>query len=227
MNNTIIQTQTGLSQFYAKVYGFVAMGIGLSAVVSGLMLTVFQQHLINVLVGSPMVLYLIIFGELGLVLFASRAAARNTPMALPLFLIYSAVNGYTLSFVIARYTQTTVLQAFVSAAVMFAVMAVIGLVTKKDLSAVGKFCLAALLGVIIASVVNMFIGSGTMSFIVSLASVLIFAGLIAWDNQQMRLVYEELNGQVPMGWIVSLALNLYLDFINLFIHLLNIFARRD
>ncbi|MET3559125.1 FtsH-binding integral membrane protein [Streptococcus rupicaprae] len=227
MNNTIIQTQTGLSQFYAKVYGFVAMGIGLSAVVSGLMLTVFQQHLINVLVGSPMVLYLIIFGELGLVLFASRAAARNTPMALPLFLIYSAVNGYTLSFVIARYTQTTVLQAFVSAAVMFAVMAVIGLVTKKDLSAIGKFCLAALLGVIIASLVNIFIGSGAMSFMVSLASVLIFAGLIAWDNQRMRLVYEELNGQVSMGWIVSLALNLYLDFINLFIHLLNIFARRD
>lgn len=227
MNNTIIQTQTGLSQFYAKVYGFVAMGIGLSAVVSGLMLTVFQQHLINVLVGSPMVLYLIIFGELGLVLFASRAAAKNTPMALPLFLIYSAVNGYTLSFIIARYTQTTVLQAFVSAAVMFAVMAVIGLVTKKDLSAVGKFCLSALLGVIIASLVNIFIGSGTMSFIVSLASVLIFAGLIAWDNQQLRLVYEELDGQVPLGWIVSLALNLYLDFINLFIHLLNILGRRD
>ncbi|MGT2666835.1 Bax inhibitor-1/YccA family protein [Streptococcus rifensis] len=227
MNDTAIQTQTGLSSFYAKIYGFVAMGIGLSTFVSGLMLTVFQNHLVNMITGSPWRLYLIIFAELGLVLFASRAAAKNSPMALPLFLIYSMVNGYTLSFIIARYTQTTVFQALLSATVMFAIMAIIGVTVKKDLSGLGKALMGALIGIIIASIVNIFIGSGTMSYIISIITVLIFAGLIAWDNQRIRQVYFELDGQVPTGWAVSLALNLYLDFINLFIHLLNILSRND
>lgn len=227
MNQRTLATQSGLTQFYSKIYGFVALGIGLSALVSGLMLTVFQAHLVSVIMGPPLVMYLMLFAELGLVLFASRAAATDSPMALPLFLIYSVLNGYTMSFIIARYTQATVLQAFISAALMFMVMAGIGMVTKKDLSAIGKFGLAALIGVIIASVVNMFIGSGMMSFMISLVSVLIFAGLIAWDNQKIRLVYEELDGQVSMGWVVSMALDLYLDFINLFLHLLNILGRRD
>lgn len=227
MNQRTLATQTGLTQFYSKIYGFVALGIGLSALVSGLMLTVFQAHLVSVIMGPPLVMYLMLFAELGLVLFASRAAATDSPMALPLFLTYSVLNGYTMSFIIARYTQATVLQAFISAALMFMVMAGIGMVTKKDLSAIGKFGLAALIGVIIASVVNMFIGSGMVSFMISLVSVLIFAGLIAWDNQKIRLVYEELDGQVSMGWVVSMALDLYLDFINLFLHLLNILGRRD
>ncbi|MGT2784893.1 Bax inhibitor-1/YccA family protein [Streptococcus merionis] len=227
MNNTAIQTQTGLSSFYAKIYGFVAMGIGLSSLVSGLMLTVFQQHLVNIILGPSWVLYLIILGELGLVLFASGAAAKNSPMALPLFLIYSVVNGYTLSFIIARYTQTTVLQALLSATLMFAVMATIGVTVKKDLSGMARALMGALVGVIIASIVNLFMSNGAMAYIISIITVLIFAGLIAWDNQRIRQVYFELDGQVPTGWIVSLALNLYLDFINLFIHLLTILSRND
>ncbi|MEY8463636.1 Bax inhibitor-1/YccA family protein [Streptococcus merionis] len=227
MNNTAIQTQTGLSSFYAKIYGFVAMGIGLSSLVSGLMLTVFQQHLVNIILGPSWVLYLIILGELGLVLFASGAAAKNSPMALPLFLIYSVINGYTLSFIIARYTQTTVLQALLSATLMFAVMATIGVTVKKDLSGMARALMGALVGVIIASIVNLFMSNGAMAYIISIITVLIFAGLIAWDNQRIRQVYFELDGQVPTGWIVSLALNLYLDFINLFIHLLSILSRND
>ncbi|WP_303974498.1 Bax inhibitor-1/YccA family protein [Streptococcus merionis] len=227
MTDTAIQTQTGLSSFYAKIYGFVAMGIGLSSLVSGLMLTVFQQHLVNIILGPSWVLYLIILGELGLVLFASGAAAKNSPMALPLFLIYSVVNGYTLSFIIARYTQTTVLQALLSATLMFAVMATIGVTVKKDLSGMARALMGALVGVIIASIVNLFMSNGAMAYIISIITVLIFAGLIAWDNQRIRQVYFELDGQAPTGWVVSLALNLYLDFINLFIHLLTILSRND
>lgn len=91
----------------------------------------------------------------------------------------------------------------------------------------GQALRAALWGVIIASLVNIFLGSSGMSFMISIVSVLIFAGLIAYDNQRIRYVFEETNGQVGQGWVVSMALQLYLDFINLFLNLLRIFGSRD
>ena len=106
-------------------------------------------------------------------------------------------------------------------------MAIIGATTKKNLSAMGQALIAALIGVIIASVVNMFLQSSGMSYIISLISVVIFAGLIAYDNQRIRYVFEETGGNVQEGWAISLALQLYLDFVNLFLNLLRIFGRRD
>ena len=229
MNNNTIYTQSDsrLSSFFAKIYGLVGMGIGLSAVVSYLMLYVFRNNMIAIMVNAPWVYYVAIFAELALVLIASNAARKNSPTALPLFLVYSALNGFTLSFIIALYTQTTVLQAFVSSAAVFFVMALIGVTIKKDLSGMGKALLAALIGIIIASLVNMFIGSGTMSYVISIISVLIFSGLIAYDNQLIKRVYDYNSGNVSDGWAVSMALNLYLDFINLFLSLLRIFGRND
>lgn len=90
-----------------------------------------------------------------------------------------------------------------------------------------KALIAALIGIIIASVINIFIGSGAMSYIISILSVLIFSGLIAYDNQLIKRVYEHTGGNVGDGWAVSMALNLYLDFINLFLNLLRIFGRND
>ena len=165
--------------------------------------------------------------EIALVLFASTAAAKNSPMALPLFIAYSALNGFTISIVLWAYTGETVLLSFVTAVGMFAVMAIIGATTKKNLSAMGQALTAALIGVIIASVVNMFLQSSGMSFIISLISVVIFAGLIAYDNQRIRYVFEETGGEVQEGWAISLALQLYLDFVNLFLNLLRIFRSRD
>ena len=106
-------------------------------------------------------------------------------------------------------------------------MSVIGRVTKKDLSGMGKALMAALIGIIIASVVNIFIGSSGLDFILSIVTVLVFAGLIAWDNQKIEHIYYSVNGQVNNGWAVSMALSLYLDFINVFISLLRIFGNRD
>ena len=106
-------------------------------------------------------------------------------------------------------------------------MAFIGKVTKKDLSGMGRALRAALFGLIIASVVNMFLRNGSFDFLISIAGVIIFSGLIAWDNQKIRYVYERSNGQVENGWAVSLALSLYLDFINLFLSLLRLFGRND
>lgn len=227
MNQTIIQERSGLNQFYAKVYAFVGLGIGLSALVSALMLTVFQSQLIYFLMHGRLWLMVATFAELALVFVASSMAAKNSPAALPVFLVYSVLNGFTLSFVVAFYTPGTVLSAFVSSALLFFVMAVIGIFTKKDLSGVGRALMAALVGLIIAMVVNLFLANSFFDYMISIAMVLVFSGLIAWDNQKIRYVYEQSRGQVAIGWVISMALSIYLDFINLFLSILRIFGRND
>ncbi len=227
MNQTIIQERSGLNQFYAKVYAFVGLGIGLSALVSALMLTVFQTQLVYFLMHGRLWLMIATFAELGLVFVASSMAAKNSPAALPVFLVYSVLNGFTLSFVVAFYTPGTVLSAFVSSALLFFVMAAIGIFTKKDLSGMGRALMAALVGLIIAMIVNIFLASGFFDYMISIAMVLVFSGLIAWDNQKIRYVYEQSRGQVATGWVISMALSIYLDFINLFLSILRIFGRND
>lgn len=226
-NHTVIQDTAGINAFYAKIYSLVGVGLGISAVVSALMLTMFQSVIVSVIMGASWIYYLAIAAEFVLVFAASGMALKNSPMALPLFLVYSALNGFTLSVVLALYTQSSVLSAFVTASAMFFAMAFVGKVTKKDLSGMGRALRAALFGLIIASVVNIFLGSGSFDFLISIAGVIIFSGLIAWDNQKIRYVYEQTNGQVENGWAVSMALNLYLDFINLFISLVRLFGRND
>ena len=227
MNHTIIQERSGLNQFYAKVYAFVGIGIGLSALVSALMLTVFQAQLTYFLMHGRLWLMVATFAELALVFVASSMAAKNSPAALPVFLVYSLLNGFTLSFVVAFYTPGTVLSAFVSSALLFFVMAAIGIFTKKDLSGMGRALMAALVGLIIAMVVNLFLANSFFDYMISIAMVLVFSGLIAWDNQKIRYVYEQSRGQVATGWIISMALSIYLDFINLFLSILRIFGRND
>lgn len=229
-NNPIIMEQseiTALNRFFAKIYGYVAMGVGISALVAYLSLTVLWELTLNILMAGSWIIWVIMLAEIGLVMFASGAAAKNSPLALPLFIAYSAINGFTIGIMLLFYTGETVLLAFVTAVGMFAVMAIIGATTKKNLSAMGQALLAALVGVVIASVVNMFLQSSGMSFIISLISVVIFAGLIAYDNQRIRYVFEETGGQVQEGWAISLALQLYLDFVNLFLHLLRLLGRRN
>lgn len=227
MNQSIIQERSGLNQFYAKVYAFVGIGIGLSALVSALMLTVFQAQLTYFLMHGRLWLMIATFAELGLVFVASSMAAKNSPAALPVFLVYSLLNGFTLSFVVAFYTPGTVLSAFVSSALLFFVMAAIGIFTKKDLSGMGRALMAALVGLIIAMVVNLFLANSFFDYMISVAMVLVFSGLIAWDNQRIRLAYERSRGQVATGWVISMALSIYLDFINLFLSILRIFGRND
>ena len=227
MNQTIIQERSGLNQFYAKVYAFVGLGIGLSALVSALMLTVFQAQLTYFLMHGRLWLMIATFAELALVFVASSMAAKNSPAALPVFLVYSVLNGFTLSFVVAFYTPGTVLSAFISSALLFFVMAVIGIFSKKDLSGMGRALMAALVGLIIAMVVNLFLANSFFDYMISIAMVLVFSGLIAWDNQKIRYVYEQSRGQVATGWIISMALSIYLDFINLFLSILRIFGRND
>ena len=223
----ITQADAGLSRFFAKIYSLVGMGIGLSAVIAALMLFVFPENMIAIMTGGRMIYLGAIFLELALVFVASSAARRNTPWALPLFLVYSALNGFTMSFVIAAYTGAQVVGAFVSSAAVFFIMAAIGATTKKDLSGMAKALIAGLIGIIIAGLVNAFLGSGMMSLLISVVTVVIFSGLIAYENQIIKRDYGQTRGQVSDGWAISMALSLYLDFINLFLSILNLFGRRN
>lgn len=224
-NDSVIINQvdnTALNRFFGRVYGVVAMGIGLSALVSFLTVTVFRDALFALMRGGSMLMMIIMIAQIALVFAASAMAAKNSPLALPMFLGYSVTNGFTLSVVLLAYTGETVALAFVSTALMFAVMAIIGMTTKKNLSGMAQALRAALWGVIIASVVNIFLRSSGISFAMSIISVLIFSGLIAYDNQRIRTVFEQTGGNVGQGWVVSMALQLYLDFINLFLNLLRL-----
>lgn len=215
---------TALNRFFGKIYGVVAMGIGLSALVSFLAVTVFQQLLYSLLSAGSIVMMLVMLGQIALVVTASTMATKNSPMALPMFLAYSVTNGLTISMVLMFYTTETVALAFLSAALMFAIMAVIGMTTKKNLSGMAQALRAALWGIMIASVINIFLRSSGISFAMSIVSVLVFSGLIAYDNQRIRNVFEQTGGNVQNGWVVSMALQLYLDFVNLFLNLLRIFG---
>ena len=125
-SNAIYTTSdAGLNRFFGKIYGLVGMGVGLSAVLSYLMLGPFSHLFVNILMNYSWVYTAAIFVELALVFLASGAARKNTPAALPLFLVYSALNGFTLSFIIVQYTQATVFQAFISTAIVFFTMSLI------------------------------------------------------------------------------------------------------
>lgn len=229
MNTQSIQhsQEVGLATFYSKIYGLVGLGILLSALVSGVMLTIFQPSLISLLTNGRFMVLGLWLVQIALVGAASNAAAKNTPMALPFFLIYSALNGVTISMTVAFYTQDSVLTAFLSAAAVFFAMAIVGLVIKKDLSGIRKALMAALLGIILAGLINFFLRSSALSYALSVISVVIFSGLIASDNQRIKQVYHRTGGHVTNGWVISMALHLYLDFVNLFLRLLRLMGRRD
>lgn len=229
MDHQIFETNqnTGkfsLADFFARIYALVGMGIAVSAVVAFLTLTLFADNIAAILTGSSWLLFVLWILEMVLVVAVTPMAAKNSPMALPAFIAFSALNGFTLTFTLAYFSLTSIAIAFAITAGMFFALSLFGKTTKRDLSGMGKAMFAALIGIIIASIVNLFVGSSGMDFMISILSVIVFSGLIAWDNQRITSLYYSANGEVTDGWAVSMALSLYLDFINLFISILRIFG---
>ena len=229
MDNQIFETNqhTGkfsLADFFARIYELVGMGIAVSAVVAFITLTVFADNISAILTGHTWLLFVLWILEMILVVAVTPMAAKNSPMALPAFIGFSALNGFTLTFTLAYFDLSSIAIAFAITAGMFFALSIFGKTTKRDLSGMGKAMFAALIGIIIASVVNLFVGSSGMDFMISILSVIVFSGLIAWDNQRIEMLYNRSNGNVTDGWAVSMALSLYLDFINLFISILRIFG---
>lgn len=215
--------------FLAKVFNWMAIGLGVTAAIAFLVSSSAAAQ--NLIFGNKLVFYGLIFGELGLVIYLSARIERMTAgRATAMFLLYSALNGATLSAILLLYTATSVASAFIVAAGMFAAMAVYGTVTKKDLSSLGSFMFMGLIGMIIASVVNIFMGSAMISWVVSAIGVVVFTGLTAYDVQKISAlgsagIMESGEAAIRKGAIMG-ALALYLDFINLFLSLLRLMGNR-
>jgi len=214
-----------LSAFMRGVYGWMAAGLGLTAVVA---VAVASSPAMLQLVFNPVALIVLVLAELGLVMLLSARIARMAPgTATGMFLAYSALNGLTLSGVFIAYTATTIASAFAVSAGMFLAMSVYGMVTKRDLTSMGSFLFMGLVGMVLAMLVNIFLKSSMMSFIIDCVGVLIFTGLTAYDTQRLKDMGEAapMNDQAAIrrGSILG-ALTLYLDFINLFLIMLRLFG---
>lgn len=215
--------------FLAKVFNWMAIGLGLTAVVAFLVAS--SPTAINFFVMNRAVLFGLIIAELGLVIYLSaRIEKLQAGTATSLFLLYSILNGITLSAILLLYTATSVATTFVVTAGMFGSMAIYGFVTKKDLSSWGSFLFMGLIGIILATLVNFFFQSSMMSWVISGIGVIVFTGLTAYDVQRISRMgasvmsgsHESIKKMAVLG-----ALTLYLDFINLFLMLLRFLGNRE
>jgi len=194
------------------------------------MLVVNSPALMSFIFGNMGVIWGLLFAEIILVVVLSAAINRlSFSTATLLFILYSVINGVTLSSIFVVYTQGSIASTFFITAGMFAGLALYGTVTKRDLSGIGRFLFMALIGLIIATIVNIFMRSTGLYWITTFVGVLIFAGLTAWDAQkiqQMAEMVDEVNETTQKIALLG-SLTLYLDFINLFLYLLRIFGKRN
>lgn len=232
MNNTATIRQSVarvelVNAFLRTVYNWMAVGLGITAVIAcALTYTDLRYYMLTPT--AQTIGLVCIFAELALVFILSlRIQKLQASTATTMFMVYSALNGITLSYVLMAYAASTVATAFLTTTGMFAAMSIYGLTTKRDLTSMGSLLTMALFGLIIAMVVNIFLASSTMDWIISIAGVLIFLGLTAYDTQFLKEMGESVPQNdataVRRGAIIG-ALKLYLDFINIFIMLLRIFG---
>jgi len=214
-----------VTAFLSKVYGWMFLGLLITA---GTAVAVASSPaLIEALILNRIVFWMLLFGQLGLVIFLSARVDKVSPAtAAGLFLLYSASVGVTTSVIFLVYTGASIVSAFVITSGMFGAMALVGTFTKKSLAGVGQFMFMGLIGLIIAMVVNLFWMNNALYFVISVVGVIVFTGLTAWDAQNLKKMAVALpDGRVGSYAVVG-ALSLYLDFINLFFFILRLMGGR-
>ena len=221
LNTTYTRAETQVvvrqNTLMRQVYAWMGAGLAITAFMA--LITLSSPALLNSILGNRLVFFGLIIGELALVFTLSGAINKlSATTATLIFVAYSALNGVTLSVVALAYTASSITSTFVTTAGMFGAMSVYGYMTKKDLTSWGSFLFMGLIGVVIASVVNIFVGSSAVSWVISGIGVIVFTGLTAYDTWKIKeMAAQGSEGRKPaiMG-----ALTLYLDFINLFLMLL-------
>ena len=210
-----------------NVYWWMALAL----VVTGLsaFYTASSPRLLDAIFGSGLFIGLIIAELIVVIVLSARINKMSFVAAGIVFVIYSIVNGLTLSSILIAYTMESVASTFFITAGTFAAMAIIGSVTKKDLSSIGQILFMALIGLILATIVNIFLKSSMMSYIISYVGVAVFVGLTAYDAQKIKNMIHQYGTDLSddnMKLALMGSLSLYLDFINLFLYLLRIFGSR-
>jgi uncharacterized protein len=222
------QVRIEQASFISKVYGWMSFALALTGLTA--VFVAMTPTLTHLIFGNKLVFYGLIIGELALVAWLSLAIQKmSATMATSVFLGYSVLNGVTMASIFLIYTTSSIASTFFITAGTFAAMSVYGYTTKRDLTSMGNLLMMALMGLIIASIVNIFMKSPMLYWITTYAGVLIFVGLIAYDTQKikdMNIIGNEGTDEDRKEAIMG-ALSLYLDFINLFLYLLRIFGRRD
>jgi len=228
--SSLSSTDEGLRKFMLKVYGYMSVGLGITGVVAWLFANAFvAQNPVVVSLMQPPMAYLVMFAPLGIILWMSfginKMSARTSQN---LFWILAACYGISLASIFLVYTGATIARVFFIAASMFLTMSIWGYTTKKSLAKMGSFLMMGLIGLIIASVVNIFLGSSALQFAMSIIGVIIFAGLTAYDTQVIKEIYvENENSEESSKKAVMGALKLYLDLLLLFQYLLMLFGNRE
>lgn len=212
--------------FFMQVYGWMTSGLLATGILA--YYTTHSSFLLTMIFGNKLVFYGLLLVNLGIV-FALSGSIRSlsSTAASFLFFTYSALNGLTLASIFLLYTQESIATVFFITAGTFGAMTAYGYLTKADLSKWGSILFMSLLGLVIASLVNLFLQSPTLMWALTYAGVLIFVGLTAYDTQRLKEMAYSLNDEETVGKFAVLgALTLYLDFINLFLYLLRIFGKR-
>ncbi len=225
--STVFDRAIVQNEFIRRVYNWMALGLALTAITA---LYAVNAGLVYSILKNPVIMLVLIVGELGLVIALSAAIGRiQSSTAIFMFFAYSFLNGLTLSTVFLVYTKASISSTFFITASTFAVMGVYGYTTKRDLTSLGSFLMMGLIGVVIASFVNFFFQSPAFYWLITYAGIAVFVGLTAYDTQKIKeMGYAGFAGTEDerKGAVIG-ALRLYLDFINLFLLLLRVFGRRN
>lgn len=218
--------QRYVSSVMRRVYGKMSLGLLVTAICSFLM--VMNPALMNILFSIRSMIFILFAVEIGLVIYLNaRIEKMSNATASAMFYLYSALNGIVLAPIFSFYTETSIALTFAITAGTFGAMTIAGYVTKKDLTKFGTFMFMGLIGLIICSLVNLFMRNTMVDWCISIAGVVIFVGLTAWDTQMIKRMCAEADSSM-VGKVATLgALRLYLDFINLFLHLLRILGNRN
>ncbi|MTI18282.1 Bax inhibitor-1/YccA family protein [Rhodobacteraceae bacterium RKSG542] len=223
----------GLRAYMLRVYNYMALGLAITGIfaVATFSLAVSNGALtpLGVALYTSPLKWVVMLAPLAMVFFLSaRIHAMSASAAQITFWVYAALMGLSLSSIFMVYTGNSIARVFFITAASFGALSLFGYTTKKDLSAWGSFLFMGLIGIIIASVVNIFLASSAMQFAISVIGVLVFAGLTAYDTQQIKEMYAYADDSETAGKKAIMgALRLYLDFINLFIMLLSLFGNRE
>ncbi len=230
MDQSTKQQSLSLSKsaiFMQQVYTWMFLGLLFTAFVSYTISS--SQALMNIFVTNTISMILLVVALLGLAFYIpARIATFSATKASAMFMLFAGVNGAMLAPILLIYTQSSIFVTFLITAAMFGSLALYGMVTKRDLTAMGQFMMMGLIGIILASLVNIFLQSSGMQFVINVIGVIVFAGLTAYDNQKIKQMGESAPIDdalaIRRGAILG-ALTLYLDFINLFLMLLRFFGQ--
>ena len=218
-----VAVDAGLRAHMIRVYNYMAAGVALTGFVA-----YFTNQLLGPTLYNSPIMWVLIFAPLGLVFFLSyKIESLSVSTARALFFVYAALLGASLSVIFAVYTDASITRVFFISAAAFGGLSLWGYTTQRDLTGLGSFLMMGLIGIIIASLVNIFLKSSGLDWIISIIGVVVFAGLTAWDTQKIKEMYDSMDDDGTMGRKAIMgALSLYLDFINLFLMLLRLFGGR-